>query len=134
MSMVPEDLRYTEEHEWIRDNGDTTVTVGITDYAQHELDDVVYVKLPAIKTQLNQSDEFGFAESCKATSELYAPISGEVVEVNAQLDNAPELVNQNPYGDGWMIKMRLADPSEVEKLMDAAAYGTLVAMLEKEKE
>ena len=134
MSMVPEDLRYTEEHEWVRDDGDNVVTVGITDYAQEELNGVVFVELPAMAAKLDQGDEFGAVESCKTSSELYAPASGEVIAMNAELEDSPELVNEDPYGDGWMIKMRLADPSEVEKLMDAAAYEALVVKIEKEKE
>lgn len=132
MSMVPEDLRYTEEHEWIHDDGDNVVTVGITDYAQNQLDDVVVVELPAIGTQINQGNAFGVVDSCKASSELCAPVSGEVIAVNADLDTSPELVNEAPYGNGWMIKMRLTDPSEVEKLMDAAAYEAFIASLEED--
>ena len=132
MSMVPEDLRYTEEHEWVRDDGDGVVTVGITDYAQDQLDDVVVVDLPAIATKLDQGDEFGAVDSCKTSSELYAPVSGEVIAMNAELEDSPELVNQHPYGDGWMIKMRLTDISEVKNLMDAAAYEAFIALEEDE--
>lgn len=123
---IPADLLYTDEHEWVRLEGDIAV-VGITDYAQHELGDVVYVELPEVGTTVEQGEPFGVVESVKAASDLYAPVSGEVVEVNTALEDAPELVNNDPYGEGWMIKVRPSD-WEVEKanLLDAEAYRRLI--------
>ena len=117
--------RYQESHEWIRIEGDEAV-IGISDYAQSELNDVVYVDLPEIGDSLDQGDEFGSVESVKAASELYMPMSGEVIAVNEQLDEVPELVNSAPFGDGWMLRIRLADPGQAGKLLDAAGYRTLV--------
>lgn len=130
---IPEDLRYTEKHEWIRDDGNNVATVGITNYAQNELNDVVFVELPALATKLDRGDVFGAVDSCKTYSELYTPVSGEVVEVNTQLEGSPEWVNEDPYGNGWMIKMRLTDPSEIENLMDAEAYEAFVVEIERKK-
>ena len=117
--------RYQDSHEWIRIEGDEAV-IGISDYAQSELNDVVYVDLPEVGDSLNQGDEFGSVESVKAASELYMPMGGEVLAVNEQLDEEPELVNKAPFGDGWMLRIRLTDPGETGKLLDAAAYRTLV--------
>jgi len=117
--------RYQESHEWIRIEGSEAV-IGISDYAQSELNDVVYVDLPEAGDSLNQGDEFGSVESVKAASELYMPMSGEVIAVNEQLDEEPELVNSAPFGEGWMIRIRLADPGEAGKLLDAAGYRALV--------
>jgi len=117
----PKQYRYTKEHEWVDARGDLA-TIGITDYAQHELGDVVFVELPQVGTQLEQGDELGSIESVKAVSELFAPISGEVVEVNEALSEKPELVNTDPYGDGWMVRIKLATPEEVSELMDAEEY------------
>lgn len=122
----PKDLRYTKEHEWVRVE-DGTGTVGITDYAQDQLGDIVYVKLPEIGTTVRQMEPFGEIESVKAVSDLYSPVSGEVVEVNAELEERPELVNLDPYGRGWMIRVRLSDPSELERLMTADEYDAYVA-------
>jgi glycine cleavage system H protein len=119
---IPNDLHYTEEHEYVRKNADGTVDVGITDYAQGELGDVVYVELPKVGTKLGKHDVFGTIEAVKAVSELFSPVAGEVTEVNARLDQEPALVNSDPYGAGWMIKLRLDDPSGVESLMSADAY------------
>src|SRR6266566_3763011 len=113
--MTPEDNRYAKSHEYVHVEGDIG-TVGITDYAQKELGDVVFVELPKVGTQLEQGDELGSIESVKAVSELFAPASGEVVEVNEALTEKPELVNTDPYGDGWMMKMRLSIPEEVEEM------------------
>ena len=122
MANIPDDLKYTEEHEYVRTKGDGVVEVGITDYAQGELGDVVYVELPSVGTKLGKHDVFGTIEAVKAVSELFSPLAGEVVEVNGRLDGEPALVNSDPYGDGWMIRMRPDDGSAVESLMDAAAY------------
>lgn len=122
MANIPEDLRYTAEHEYVRSTGDGVVEVGITDYAQGELGDVVYIELPAVGTKLGNHDVFGTIEAVKAVSELFAPIAGEVVEINDRLDQEPALVNSDPYGAGWMIRVRADDASVVESLMTAEAY------------
>lgn len=123
MSEVPDGLRYTEEHEYVRDTeAEDEVVVGITDFAQEELGDVVFVELPRSGDSFDRMEPFGTIEAVKAVSELYSPVSGEVVEANDGLEDRPELVNDEPYGGGWMIRLRLDDPSEVEGLMDAAAY------------
>jgi glycine cleavage system H protein len=119
--MTPEDSRYSKSHEYVHVEGETG-TIGITDYAQKELGDVVFVELPQVGTELEQGDELGSIESVKAVSELFAPVSGEVVEVNEALADKPELVNTDPYGDGWMIKVRLTAPDEVDELMNAEEY------------
>ncbi|HXF99782.1 MAG TPA: glycine cleavage system protein GcvH [Bacteroidota bacterium] len=121
----PEDLRYTKDHEWIRVQGDTG-TVGITDYAQGELGDVVFVELPSVGKSLKAHDTFGTIEAVKAVSDLYSPVAGTVVEVNSALEKTPELVNKDPYGAGWMIKLKIADKAELNGLLDAAAYKALV--------
>lgn len=122
----PQGLRYSQEHEWVSVNGDI-VTIGITDYAQEQLGDVVYVELPEIGKVLNKADTFGVVESVKAVSDIYAPVSGTVTEINADLPNSPELVNADPYGKAWMIRVQLSSPQEVSELMDAAAYEKFVA-------
>ena len=126
MANIPTDLHYTEEHEYVRANADGTVDVGITDYAQGELGDVVYVELPAVGTKLGKHDVFGTIEAVKAVSELFSPLAGEVTEINPRLDQEPALVNSDPYGAGWMIKLRVEDPSSVEGLMSAEAYTSHV--------
>ncbi|HEY8181363.1 MAG TPA: glycine cleavage system protein GcvH [Thermoanaerobaculia bacterium] len=123
--MTPEDNRYAKSHEYVHVEGDIG-TVGITDYAQKELGDVVFVELPQVGTQLEQGDELGSIESVKAVSELFAPASGEVVEVNEALTEKPELVNTDPYGDGWMVRIKLSTPEEVDELMDAEEYEEYV--------
>ena len=123
--MTPEDNRYAKSHEYVHVEGDVG-TVGITDYAQKELGDVVFVELPQVGTQLEQGDELGSIESVKAVSELFAPASGEVVEVNEALALKPELVNTDPYGDGWMVRVKLSTPEEVDELMDAEEYEEYV--------
>ena len=123
--MTPEDNRYAKSHEYVHVEGETG-TVGITDYAQKELGDVVFVELPQVGTQLEQGDELGSIESVKAVSELFAPASGEVVEVNEALTEKPELVNTDPYGDGWMVRIKLSTPEEVDELMDAEEYEEYV--------
>lgn len=126
MANIPDDLRYTEEHEYVRSTGDGTVEVGITDYAQGELGDVVYVELPAAGTKLGKHDVFGTIEAVKAVSELFSPLAGEVTEVNSRLDQEPALVNGDPYGAGWMIRMRIDDASAAESLLDAEGYRKIV--------
>ena len=121
----PTGLRYSQEHEWVAVDGDIA-TIGITDYAQEQLGDVVYVELPAVGKVLNKDDTFGVVESVKAVSDIYAPVSGTVTEMNADLPNAPELVNADPYGKAWMIRVRLSNPQEVNEMMDAAAYQKFV--------
>jgi len=127
----PTQYRYTKEHEWIEAKGDAG-TIGITDYAQHELGDVVFVELPAAGSKLVSGKTFGSIESVKAVSEIYAPVSGEVVEANAALQNKPEIINSEPHGAGWLVKIKLSNPSEVSSLMDAAAYEAYIE--EKKKE
>jgi glycine cleavage system H protein len=121
VAQVPNDLRYTEDHEYVRGDADV-VTIGITDYAQGELGDVVYVELPKVGATYSKHDVFGTIEAVKAVSELFSPLSGEVVEVNGRLDKEPALVNSDPYGDGWMIKMRVKNPGEREALLSSEAY------------
>ena len=123
--MYPSDLKYTKDHEWVKIDG-ATAKVGITDYAQKALGDVVYLELPEVGRTLKKGEVFGTIESVKAVSEVYSPITGEVVEVNTELKDHPELVNQEPYGKGWILKIRIADPKERAGLMDAAAYSGYV--------
>ncbi len=124
--MVPDDLRFTKEHEWVRVAGDEA-TVGITQYAADQLGDIVFVELPAVGKALEQFATFGVVESVKAVSDLFAPVAGEVVGVNDALADKPELVNDEPFGEGWMVRVRLADASQVDELLDAAGYERLVA-------
>ncbi len=124
--MVPDGLSYTKDHEWIRIDGDEAV-VGITAYAAEQLGDVVFVELPAVGRALEQAKVFGVVESVKAVSDLYAPVSGEVSAVNEELTTRPELVNTDPFGEGWMVRLRIADRAETENLLDAAAYDALIA-------
>ncbi len=123
----PDDIRYTKEHEWIRDNGDGTATIGITDFAQSELGDIVFVELNDDRSELDQDDSFGTVEAVKTVSDLYAPVAGTVTEINAELEEHPELVNDDPYGKGWMIKMKVNDPKDLDKLMSSADYQEIVA-------
>jgi glycine cleavage system H protein len=127
----PKQFRYTKEHEWVDAKGDLA-TIGITDYAQHELGDVVFVELPKAGAKLEAGKSFGTVESVKAVSEIYAPAAGEVLEANGELHNTPEKLNTDPHGAAWLIKVRLANPAEVAKLMDATAYEAYIA--EKSKE
>lgn len=122
MSEVRSDLKYRESHEWVRDEGDGTVTVGISDHAQAQLGDMVFVELPEVGNSYSQGEACAVVESVKAASDAYAPVSGEVIEVNAALEDEPEAVNTDPYGDGWMFKIKLSDQSELDGLMDAEAY------------
>lgn len=126
MSSIPANLRYTDSHEWILDNGDGTVTIGITDHAQQALGDVVFVDLPEVGASLNRGDEFGVIESVKAASDLYAPVDGEVVAVNEALEDAPETVNDSPYEDGWIMKVRLDDQNVIDSLLDAEGYQAVI--------
>ena len=123
MANVPQDLKYTDEHEYVKSQGANEVVVGITDYAQGELGDVVFVELPKVGATYKAHDVFGTIEAVKAVSELYSPVSGEVVAVNDALDGNPALVNSDPYGEGWMIRLRVSDPAELDSLLDAAAYS-----------
>lgn len=122
MSTVPSELRYAKSHEWLKLAGDGTATVGITDYAQNSLGDITYVQVPKVGTVLTAGQVFGVVESVKAASDLYAPVAGEVIEVNPALDSAPETVNSAPYEGGWMMKIKLADPASAGALLDAGAY------------
>ena len=121
----PKDLKYTKEHEWIRVDGDTGV-VGITEYAQGELGDVVFVELPALGTKLQQGKQFGTIEAVKTVSDLFAPVSGEVVEVNETLKDSPEMVNKEPYGSGWMVKVKIDNKSELDGLLGVEKYQEMV--------
>ena len=124
--MVPEDLRYTKDHEWVRLAGDEA-TVGITAFAAEQLGDIVFVELPASGRALQAAATFGVVESVKAVSDLFSPLSGEVIEVNADLASQPELVNTDPFGAGWMLKLKVTDPAEANALLDPAAYDKLIA-------
>ena len=121
----PDNLRYTKEHEWVKLEGDTA-TIGITDFAQKELGDIVYVEIETVGQELAAGDVFGTVEAVKTVSDLFLPVTGTITEVNPTLNSSPELVNSDPYGEGWMIKMKVSNPSEVEALMDSPAYQNLV--------
>ena len=125
MAEIPKDLMYTEDHEYVKKTSDPkVVAIGITDYAQGELGDIVYLELPSVGAKFKKHDTFGTIEAVKAVSELFSPVSGEVVEVNEKLEKEPQLVNSAPYGDGWMVKMKLTDESEMKGLMDAGSYSS----------
>jgi glycine cleavage system H protein len=124
--MYPSDYRYTKEHEWIKASG-ATGTIGITDYAQHELGDVVFAEMPAVGTKITAGQVFGTVESVKAVSEIFAPVSGEVTEANATLTATPEILNSDPHGAGWLIKIKLDNSADVSGLMDAAAYQAFIS-------
>lgn len=124
MADIPKDLLYTEDHEYVKSTNDPKVVmVGITDYAQGELGDIVYLELPSVGASFNKHDVFGTIEAVKAVSELFSPLSGEVVEVNPRLEKEPQLVNAAPYADGWMVKLRMSDPSEKKELLSAEDYS-----------
>lgn len=123
---IPKDLRYSEEHEWAKAEGDK-VRIGITDFAQHELGDIVFVELPEVGAELTANEPFGSVESVKTVSELYAPISGKVVEINSDLEDSPELVNESPYEKAWMIVVESSDSSELDKLMTAEQYEEMIS-------
>ncbi len=125
MSNVPEDLKYTKEHEWVKDNGDGSVSVGITDHAQELLGDLVFVDLPEVGASLEAGGDCAVVESVKAASDVYSPLDGEVTEVNEELNDAPETINSDAYG-GWIFKMKLSDTAQLDGLLDAAAYGALL--------
>jgi len=129
--MYPADYRYTKDHEWIKVEG-STGTIGITDYAQQELGDVVFVELPKIGAEIKTGQSFGTVESVKAVSEIFAPVSGKITETNPALGDAPEKINSDPHGAAWLIKVQLADPKEAQALMDSAAYETYIATQAKE--
>lgn len=122
---IPEDLRYTEDHEWARIDGDIA-TIGITDFAQSELGDIVYVELPELGATTEKSQSFGTIEAVKAVSDLFAPLTGEVVEVNSNISDSPEIINKDPYGEGWFIKVKLSDPNEVNTLLEKTQYEALL--------
>lgn len=124
---IPADLKYTREHEWIKDNGDETATIGITDFAQGELGDIVFVELDPEGTEISKDDTFGTVEAVKTVSDLYAPVDGEIIEVNENLEDEPELVNDDPYGDGWMVKVKLEDESQLEDLLTSEEYEDVIA-------
>jgi glycine cleavage system H protein len=123
--VIPEDLRYSKDHEWVRIEGDLAC-VGITDYAQGELGDIVFVELPKIGARVEFGRPFGTIEAVKAVSDLFAPATGEVVEINTALESDASIVNSDPFGDGWMIKIKMDDPSELSQLLDASAYGDII--------
>ena len=123
----PQDLRYTSEHEWVRVTEGNIATIGITDFAQGELGDIVYVDIDSVGNSLSANEVFGSVEAVKTVSDLFMPVDGKVLEVNAALDGSPDLVNTDPYGEGWIIKVEISDPSQLEGLMDAAAYESSVA-------
>ena len=125
MSENPEELKYVETHEWVREHGDRTVLVGITDYAQGALGDVVYVELPEVDSEVEMGDEVAVVESVKAASDIYAPLSGTIMEVNESLEGNPELVNRDPYRDGWFFRLKLRDVEELSSLMDSESYSEL---------
>ncbi|WJW75880.1 glycine cleavage system protein GcvH [Thiohalobacter sp. IOR34] len=126
MSDIPADLKYTKSHEWVRLEGDTA-TVGITEHAQEQLGDMVYVELPEVGAEFASGDACAVVESVKAASDVYAPLSGEVVEVNEALTDSPELINQDAFGDGWILKLKLGDAAELDGLLDAEAYAAFLA-------
>jgi len=126
MSNIPSELRYATSHEWVRNEGDGVVTVGITEHAQELLGDMVFVELPEVGESVSTGDDVAVAESVKAASDIYAPVSGEVLEVNEELEDSPELVNSDAFGDGWMFKIKLDDASELEALLDAEGYANSI--------
>jgi glycine cleavage system H protein len=127
MSEIPSELKYTKSHEWVRDEDDGSVTIGITDHAQELLGDLVFVELPEVGTEMSAEDAVCVVESVKAASDVYMPVSGEVIEVNDLLADAPETINDSPYDDGWLIRVKLSNPDELEDLMDADTYDAEIA-------
>ena len=126
MSNIPSELKYATSHEWVRNEGDGTVTVGITEHAQDLLGDMVFVELPDVGDEVSTGDDICVAESVKAASDIYAPVTGEIVEVNEDLEDAPELVNADAFGDGWLFKIKIADAGELENLLDAEGYASSI--------
>lgn len=127
MSQIPQDLKYTKTHEWVRSEADGTLTVGITDHAQELLGDMVYVELPDVGRAVKAGQDCAVAESVKAASDVYAPVSGEIVAINTALEGSPELVNKAPFGEGWMFRVSPSDPAEVDALLDAKAYADVAS-------
>jgi len=128
---IPSELRYTRDHEWVRVAGGEG-TIGISEYAQGELGDIVYIDLPDVGKPVRQGEPFGSIEAVKAASDMFAPVSGEVTAVNGLLDQSPDLINKSPYGDGWIIRVKLTDPAELDTLLDAKAYEQLIAQSHQE--
>jgi glycine cleavage system H protein len=122
---IPAGLKYSKEHEWVASE-ETVATIGITDYAQDQLGEIVYVELPAVGDKISKDDAFGVVESVKAVSDIYAPVSGTVVEVNQELPESPEMINEDPYGDGWLVKVKVSDPAELDDLLDHEEYEELI--------
>tara|TARA_Y100001935_G_C17025936_1_gene370101 strand:- start:70 stop:450 length:381 start_codon:yes stop_codon:yes gene_type:complete len=122
---IPEELKYTEEHEWIRLEGNIA-TIGITDFAQSELGDIVYIEVDTLDSEINSNDVFGTVEAVKTVSDLFMPVTGKVIEINSSLEDAPEVVNDDPYGQGWIIKIEVTDPADVENLMSSDNYRNLI--------
>ncbi len=127
MNKAPSGLKYAASHEWVRDEGDGTATIGISEHAQESLGDVVYVELPQLGTNIAAGEEAGVVESVKAASDIYAPISGEVVAINALLEDEPEIINSSPYDSGWFFRVKISDPTELNNLMDAEEYESVAA-------
>jgi glycine cleavage system H protein len=127
---IPPGLKYSKEHEWVATE-ESVATIGISDYAQDQLGEIVFVELPAVGDKISKDDQFGVVESVKAVSDVYAPVTGTVIEINEELSESPEMVNEDPYGDGWLIKVKVADPAELDDLMDHEEYEELI---KKEKE
>ncbi|MEX0929829.1 MAG: glycine cleavage system protein GcvH [Balneolales bacterium] len=123
----PEDLKYTREHEWVRKNEDGTATVGITDFAQSELGDVVFIEVDTVGQDLSKDEVFGTVEAVKTVSDLFMPAAGEITELNAKIENNPELVNEDPYGDGWMVRIRLSDPLQLDELLSSDDYQKIIS-------
>ena len=130
MSDIPENLKYTKDHEWIAESDDGTAVVGITDHAQEALGDLVFVELPEMHRHVASGDVCAVVESVKAASDVYSPVAGNVAEVNVALDDAPELVNEDPYGEGWLFRLTPSSPAELEELLDADAYGRVLAEMD----
>lgn len=122
----PKDLKYTREHEWIRDNGDKTATIGVTDFAQGELGDIVFVEIEPEGFEFKKDEVIGTVEAVKTVSELFAPVDGKIAEINNQLEDQPELVNEDPYGEGWMVKISLTAPSQLDELMNSEKYQEII--------
>ena len=126
MSNIPSELKYTKSHEWVRDEGDGTIFVGITDHAQEQLGDLVFVELPEVGETLTAGSECAVVESVKAASDIYSPVSGEVISINEALEDAPETVNEDAYGDGWLFSLRISDEGDLDELLDAEGYAAVV--------
>ena len=132
MSDIPQDLKYTEEHEWVRMEGSVGVC-GITDYAQEMLTDIVYVELPEVDIEIGQGEQVAVVESVKAVSDVYAPLSGTIVEINEELEDSPEMLNDDPYGEGWIFKIEVENDDELEELMDAEEYAAFIESMEEDE-